>query len=155
MQFKTFIVPASSNENTENELNLFLRSHKIVNVRTEFVLKDEALWCFLVEYVPTSDASDLSAKSLGKKIDYMKILSQEQFLIFSKLREKRKSIAEEEKVPPYVIFTDEQLAEISKLLPKSLNELGSISGIGQQKLSKYGQIVLDFIKNQKEQNEQS
>lgn len=153
MQFKTFSMPASGNENIENELNLFLRSHKIVNVRTEFILKDEPLWCFLVEYVPALDSSDLSAKSLGKKIDYMKILTQEQFQIFSNLREKRKILAEEEKVPPYVIFTDEQLAEISKLHPKTLNELGAISGIGQQKLSKYGQIVLDLIKNQNEKSQ--
>lgn len=41
MQFKTFVVTANGNENIENELNLFLRSHKIVNVRTEFILKDE------------------------------------------------------------------------------------------------------------------
>lgn len=53
--------------------------------------------------------------------------------------------AEEMKIPPFVIYTDEQLSEISKINPKSLTELGSINGIGEGKLAKYGKITLQTL----------
>ncbi len=51
MQYKTFMLPASGSEQTEENLNVFLRTHRIVSVRTEFVTDETPAWCVLVEYV--------------------------------------------------------------------------------------------------------
>ena len=51
--------------------------------------------------------------------------------------------AREQGVPPYVIFHDSTLLEILNRRPGSLTEMGEISGIGQAKLTRYGD---DFLK---------
>ena len=51
MQYKTFMLPASGSEQTEENLNVFLWTHRIVSVRTEFVTGETPAWCVLVEYV--------------------------------------------------------------------------------------------------------
>ena len=66
--------------------------------------------------------------------------------LFDKLRALRKSIADEDAVPPYVIFHDKTLAEMVAVLPASLSEMAEISGIGEKKLEKYGDEFLHVIR---------
>ncbi len=61
------------------------------------------------------------------------------------LREWRLVTAQEENVPPYVIFHDATLAAILDARPDSLAELANISGVGRHKLEKYGEAVLDVL----------
>ena len=58
--------------------------------------------------------------------------------LFNLLRELRKSLAEENNVPPYVIFHDSTLLEMAKYRPDSLAALSNISGVGDKKLEQYG-----------------
>lgn len=58
--------------------------------------------------------------------------------LFNVLRELRKSLAEENGVPPYVIFHDSTLLEMAKYRPDSLAALSNISGVGDKKLEQYG-----------------
>ena len=64
---------------------------------------------------------------------------------FEKLRAWRGSVAKEQKLPAYVIFHDATLRAIAVQNPGSLAELGTISGVGQNKLAKFGQQVLDTL----------
>jgi len=48
-------------------------------------------------------------------------------------------------VPPYVIFHDSTLLEILNQRPASLDELGRISGVGQNKLARYGDEFIRVI----------
>ena len=70
--------------------------------------------------------------------------------IFELLRARRKEIATREGVPPYVIFHDSTLHEMSNRLPRDQEDMLSIPGVGENKLKKYGQqflqIIRDFIK---------
>ena len=116
MQYKTFSLPAGSSELAEENLNAFLRSHKIVSMCKEFCAANKC-WCFLIEYI----AESASVKS-SAKIDYMKILSQEDFAVFSKLREIRKKFATEEKIPAYAVFTDEQLNQMIQKKPATVQD---------------------------------
>jgi ATP-dependent DNA helicase RecQ len=62
--------------------------------------------------------------------------------VFERLRTWRAATAKEQGVPAYVVFHDATLREIATVLPGSLPELGTISGIGEGKLAKYGDGVL-------------
>ena len=64
---------------------------------------------------------------------------------WQRLREWRLMIAQEESVPPYVIFHDATLAAILEALPETLAELAAINGVGEHKLEKYGEAVLDVL----------
>lgn len=65
--------------------------------------------------------------------------------LFEELRNVRKSLAETENVPPFVIFSDTTLKDMCAKLPQSAEELLSVSGVGEHKLTKYGDVFLRAI----------
>ncbi len=65
--------------------------------------------------------------------------------LFEALRALRKGLAEAQGVPPYVIFGDATLVEMSRRKPASGAELLEITGVGQKKLERYGADFLDVI----------
>jgi ATP-dependent DNA helicase RecQ len=66
--------------------------------------------------------------------------------LFEALRERRRRLAEEQGVPPYVIFHDRTLLELVEQRPASLAEMAGISGIGQAKLERYGARFLEVLR---------
>jgi ATP-dependent DNA helicase RecQ len=65
--------------------------------------------------------------------------------VFERLRAWRSERAKEQGVPAYVVFSDATLREIATTLPSSLAGLSNVSGIGETKLARYGQQVLDVL----------
>ncbi|MHA7230414.1 ATP-dependent DNA helicase RecQ [Vibrio campbellii] len=65
--------------------------------------------------------------------------------LFAKLRKLRKSIADEDGLPPYVVFSDATLIDMAEILPTSYGEMLAVSGVGQRKLEKYANPFLDLI----------
>jgi ATP-dependent DNA helicase RecQ len=74
--------------------------------------------------------------------------SQEQLLVA--LRKKRIEIAREEKIPAYIVFSDRTLADMAVRRPASLESLAGVKGVGEMKLSRYGEIFLAVIRNSEE-----
>jgi ATP-dependent DNA helicase RecQ len=64
---------------------------------------------------------------------------------FERLRAWRAATAKEQGVPAYVIFHDATLREVAARCPATLAELGTVSGVGESKLARYGQQVLDTL----------
>jgi ATP-dependent DNA helicase RecQ len=65
---------------------------------------------------------------------------------FEALRSWRAAEAKAQRVPPYLIFTDQVLREIAAVQPRSLEELGQIKGVGSSKLFRYGTAVLSMLR---------
>ncbi|HBK5420941.1 TPA: DNA helicase RecQ [Enterococcus faecium] len=72
---------------------------------------------------------------------------EETDTLFEVLRELRTDLASEADVPPYVVFSDSTLKEMSRIRPSSRLEMLQIKGVGQSKLDKYGEAFLSRIKN--------
>ncbi|NIJ21464.1 ATP-dependent DNA helicase RecQ [Sphingomonas naasensis] len=66
--------------------------------------------------------------------------------LFEALRAKRREIAMEAGLPPYVIFHDSVLRDMAMLRPGTLNALGQLSGVGARKLEAYGDTFLQVIR---------
>jgi ATP-dependent DNA helicase RecQ len=66
--------------------------------------------------------------------------------LFNALRSKRRDLATEAGVPPYVIFHDSTLREIARIRPINLKALGNVTGIGARKLEAYGAAFLGVLK---------
>lgn len=66
--------------------------------------------------------------------------------LFSKLRVLRKSIADSEDIAPFIVFNDATLSELAQVQPTTSTQMLAISGIGDVKLSRYGQAFMDVIK---------
>lgn len=69
----------------------------------------------------------------------------EDNLLFDALRKLRRDIAASERVPPYIIFSDTTLKEMSAHLPMTEEEMRQIKGVGRKKLEAYGAAFLAEI----------
>ena len=66
--------------------------------------------------------------------------------LWEALRECRRLLADEQGVPPYVIFHDSTLVAMCSSLPNSMEEFAALSGVGERKLAKYGAHFLQAIR---------
>jgi superfamily II DNA helicase RecQ len=143
-QFQSFFISPFGDASVSDELNRFLKSHRIVSIERKLMDSERGTgWVFLVEY-----GSDERAQihSGSPKVDYKELLNEQEFIVFDKLRQFRKEIAEKQKLPVYTIFNNEQLAGMVKNPPSSLADLGKIPGIGEAKLKQYGEQFLNLFK---------
>lgn len=143
MQFKIFTLNVIDTDDSIDKLNKFLNCNKIIDIEKHCCETNNGiLWTFCVQYI---NSTNLPQKTTIKpeKIDYKNVLNEDQFKIFLQLRTIRKALADQEAVPAYAIFTDAELAEISKLTEINEQKMKSINGIGEKKILKYGQNFCD------------
>ncbi len=113
------------------------RTLKVTNIGKEILKKTKTV---------EMDASNLIVEKSYKEYK-QEIVKDETFEIFRELRTK---LAKEEQVPPYVIFADKTLVEISKRLPTTKEQFLEISGVGDMKLQKYGDIFIELCNSLRE-----
>ncbi len=70
--------------------------------------------------------------------------------LFEALRARRRDLAAEAGVPPYVIFHDSTLRGIAESRPASLGELARVQGVGEAKLNRYGAAMLAVVAEHEE-----
>jgi superfamily II DNA helicase RecQ len=147
MQLKLFILPVKNLAAAEAEMNVFLRSHRVLAVKKEFVSDGEnSFWTFCVEYLESAPGATGGNSLSGRpKVDYKEVLKPEEFEVFSRLREWRKGVAEKEGVPVYVVFSNEQLAAMVRQRVASQAQLKQIEGVGDARVEKYGAAVLERL----------
>ncbi|PNE42815.1 MULTISPECIES: DNA helicase RecQ [Streptomyces] len=92
---------------------------------------------------PEKPARAAKAKAKGKRAPVD--LPEEALPVFEALRGWRGRTAKEQGVPAYVIFHDATLREIAVTRPTSIAELGTINGVGENKLAKYGEPILEVL----------
>jgi ATP-dependent DNA helicase RecQ len=96
-------------------------------------------------YLRKEEIKAPSAKKAGtkraKKIDKR----PEDQELWEELRECRKYLAEENNVPPYVIFHDATLKEMVDTMPMSASEFLTLTGVGDSKLEKYGADFIEIV----------
>ncbi len=142
LQYAAFHLPVYGSAAEQEELNRFLRGHRTVQTWREFIdSPGNPGWAILVEYMAEEKGGE---RQLGK-VDYKEILSENDFAVFCKLRDVRKSLAEKNGLPVYAVFTNDQLADIARQKPSSKTGLMRIDGIGQGKSEKFEDEILACI----------
>lgn len=137
--FKIITIPF--NNKTElfdvEDLNKFIFNKKVKNYQVRFFQNNgKSYWTVFLEY-------DLLMEPSKKKDSR---LNESDQLFYEKLREWRKETAEKAGVPVYVISTNNQLLEIVKQKPQSLEALKRINGFGKKKLEQYGKEIIGMVK---------
>jgi superfamily II DNA helicase RecQ len=148
MPFKIFLIPVCYSDEATDELNAFIASHRVVRIERKWIDQGpQSAWTFCVEYVlasPTVDGKPRSALSRNR-IDYKTILSPDEFTVFSLLRELRKEMSQQEGVPVYALFSNEQLAQMVQRQCSSKADLLGIEGVGEAKVEKYSEKLLAVL----------
>ena len=138
MQVALFTVAAGDPVALE-ELNRFLRGHRVLTMDRTWT---GAGWSFCVTWQPALGAAPAPEAA---KVDYRAVLDAPTFALFSRLREVRKALAEKENLPPYAVFTNEQLAAIARARCETPAALGKIDGIGAGRVEKYAPPILTAV----------
>ncbi|KXZ15175.1 ATP-dependent DNA helicase RecQ [Bacillus nakamurai] len=89
----------------------------------------------------------LGKTAVSRKEALQAVAITENDELFERLRRLRKDIAAEQGVPPFVVFSDQTLKEMSAKQPETENDLLSVKGVGEQKRLKYGALFLEEIRN--------
>ena len=110
---------------------LFNNERVIINKKVEKITKEEKI----------KEARNDSKKSQS----YDESLVNKE--LFEILRKIRREIANENNVPPFIIFADVSLKQMAIYLPKTEEEMLNINGVGELKMQKYGKRFLDAIIN--------
>ncbi|MEO3807977.1 DNA helicase RecQ [Sphaerisporangium sp. B11E5] len=93
----------------------------------------------------TGGRADRPAAPGGKPRRAVAELPEHAVPVFERLRAWRAASAREQGVPAYVIFHDATLREIAAVAPTSLAALSEVNGVGEAKLAKYGEQILDLL----------
>ena len=150
MKQKFFKIPVATPEDIETDLNAFCDQHRISNVDKHFVADGaNSFWAVCVTW--SDNEGSLAGSNLKRntktsgKIDYKEVLSDDDFTLYSRLRELRKTTAERDGIPPYNVFTNEQLAAIVQRRISSKSALMDVEGIGQTRADKYGDAFIECL----------
>lgn len=98
-------------------------------------------WLFLVEY--GDEVKTHSSNS--PRVDYREVLTQQEYALFDRLRDLRKSISEKHGVPVYAVFTNEHLAAMVKKPPVVAKDLLAFPGVGDARVKQYGEVFLKLF----------
>jgi ATP-dependent DNA helicase RecQ len=112
-------------------------SLKITNLGKEILFGKKTIEFTVLQNLPVAEKKNVKAE---KAMQFAEEL-------FDKLRRLRRSFAEQEDVPAYVIFSDATLKEMVNKKPVTLSEMLEISGIGEHKMEKYGADFLELIRD--------
>ena len=146
--------------------NALLASHNIVDNKYfgSGKSKNEQFWNGLLWYLRAEGMVHKKVENFGslainennsvtEKVHKTNISQSGDIALMNKLKELRKKIADDKSIPPYVIFQDPSLNEMTFRYPISTDELSSIFGVGEGKAKKYGKDFIELIaKHVKENN---
>jgi len=143
MALQFFTISVQDEGAASEQLNQFLRAHKVVDVDRRFVDNGaNSFWTVCVKYLDGEGRAQATPKS---KIDYREVLNEKDFAVFSRIRALRKELSDKEKVPPYALFSNEQLAQMVRRRVTTEAALREIDGVGDARVKKYGQAFLKVL----------
>ena len=134
MSLKFFTIPIQDLASSEGELNSFMANHRVLSVDRHFVDHGaSSFWTVCVDFLDGQPATSSDSRTRRAKVDY---------------RDLRKEISQEEGVPVYTVFTNEQLAQMVQRRVNSQADLAEIEGVGEARVEKYASRMLEILKQQ-------
>ena len=118
-----------------SEGHKFLRNKEKINLRKMTVKVKEK---------KTKVKTEKVEGDKNKKSSILTLSSDEDNELFARLKAKRLKIAKTQNIPPYLIFHDKTLIAMINARPKKLEDMRGISGVGDEKLKKYGKMFLEI-----------
>ncbi len=139
--FRQSMIAGIINKDIENYglLKVTEKGHEFLNNPTSFMLVKNH------EYEEEEDSANVAGATSGS--------TGGDRQLYAMLKDLRKKIAKKHNLPPFVIFQDPSLADMSIQYPVSLAELQKIQGVGQGKAKRYGKEFVALIKKYVEENE--
>lgn len=148
MKIKTFQIRLGDQlHQDEQTLNQFMETVSIKKTATEFVTDKVNYWSIIVYYEDGKPKYDSIMNVQSDKITFPADtpLTQEESSVYNYLKKWRADMSVKTSLPGYVICHNSELVTITKIKPKSLEELAKIKGFSSRKIMKYGDDILALL----------
>ena len=151
MQIKIFTVHVENSEIEDEMMNEFLRSHRILKVDHAFSPDNGGFWSFAVHFLDGDSVEQVPpVDRKHQKVDYAEILNEEEYAKFNKYKEIRAELSRKLGLSAFLVFTNSELAELSRLPILNKNTLKDVKNVNAKRLSDFVVYFMD-----KETNEES
>lgn len=137
MQIKLFTMPAFGGEAVEEELNKFLRSHRVLQLERHYVADNGGYWAFLVEYADGDPIAEAPPQGRRDRKDPTESMTDEEKMRYSAYRDIRKVVTQRRAIPPYLVFTNDELAILARLPVVNEETIKGLKGIAPQRMKDY------------------
>ncbi|MBQ9362539.1 MAG: HRDC domain-containing protein [Bacteroidaceae bacterium] len=137
MQVKLFTIPVFGSEQIEEELNKFLRSHRILQVERHFCPDNGGYWALMVEYVAGDPIAESPPSARRERKDFSEGMTEEEKQRFELYKGVRRELAQQLAIPAYLVFTNEELAILARLPEVSDETIRGLKGIAPQRMKDY------------------
>ena len=149
MQLRFFTIPIHGGGDIADELNRFLAGSRILSIDRHLVQDGaNSAWAVCVGFESAGQGRPTSGNGPGKqgKVDYREVLNESDFAVYARLRTLRKEIADQEGLPAYALFTNEQMAEMVQRRVATAAAMREIPGIGDARMDKYAGAFLQVLR---------
>ncbi|KFC20499.1 HRDC domain-containing protein [Chryseobacterium sp. FH1] len=145
MKVKVFQIRISEEFLTadQNAINDFLEENDVMNTNSKLIEDEMNYWSVLISY-QEKKSKPVSSKAVPISEEE---LSEEEMIIYNKLKDWRSEKAKESQLPAYIIFHNAHLLSIAKQKPSNLEDLEQINGLGKSKTEKYGTEIIEVLEN--------
>lgn len=145
MKIKVFKIRISEEflASDQSLINDFISQHEIVHTNSKLIEDETNYWSVLVSYQEKKG----KAKSTKTVSVTEEELSEEESIIYNKLKDWRSEKARESQIPSYIIFHNAHLMALAKYKPSNLEDLENVNGIGKTKIEKYGIEIIEVFEN--------
>ena len=139
----------------DSPLREFLKDKEVISIRDHFFIRNEVPYLTaVIRYFPFRQEADPAMAPQGKRDEaWRELITESDTGLFNLLREWRSKRSRQEGVPPYILFTNKQLAQVIKSNPASLAALEQIDVIGKSRIEKYGKDILEIMGGRTPSNE--
>ncbi len=125
----------------EAVVNDYFDRYDIINVSTNLINDDINFWSVLLHYQEKAGNS----KPAKIKIKSESELSEEEMVIYNKLKKWRSEKSDALKIPSYIIFHNTHLMSIARYKPSNIEDMEYISGLGKLKIEKFGSDIIEIL----------
>ena len=124
-------------------VNDYLSRFEIVNMNAKLVADEITYWSVLIYYNDKKNTVISSKTTVNSESE----LSDEEKIIYNKLKDWRADEAREAQLPAYIIFHNSHLMSIARHKACTLDDLENVNGIGKRKVEKFGIGILEVLEN--------
>jgi superfamily II DNA helicase RecQ len=149
MRVKQFQIRLTSEylQGDEDSLNEFLKTVVVKKTTPQLVIVGQTTyWSVLVFY---DDISSLENHKNEKTVFDTSTLTEEERTRYEALRTWRNDLARRQVVSSFIIASNAELGAIAKLNPTTVEELHKVKGMGEKKISKYGEEIIGLLHSEK------
>ena len=114
---------------------------KITKRGMNLVEEEEEIHLMVEEYKKYKEVKEVRKKQTDGGTRF-NLIEDKDKILFQELKDLRLQLAQEQGVPPYMVFHDKHLMEMVKTKPKNISQMRQVPGVGEFKLKKYGEAFL-------------